>query len=299
MSTAPGPVRRWVLAARIRTLPAALVPVIAGTSTVIHNGRHTDIKPLNTILAAFISLALQVGTNYANDYSDGIKGTDERRVGPFRLTASKLVPAAHVKYAAFAFFGMAAVAGLFLASRVTWWLVPIGFTAIVAGWFYTGGPKPYGYYGLGEFFVFIYFGLVATLGTADVQCGPLSHWSWFESVAVGLAAVCLLEANNIRDIDGDRESGKKTIAARLGRERAGRLYVATVVGVLIFLFLSGLEGDPLIAALAALFVAVGYRPAIKLALSQSHGRELLPMLAESARAQLMLGLALLVVNVAR
>ena len=172
MSDVPGPLRRWVLAARPRTLPAAAVPVALGAVSV----RPDTVVPWRTGLALVVALALQIGTNYANDYADGVRGTDEKRVGPFRLTASRLVPARSVRNAAFAWFGVAAVAGLVLALSTTWWLVAVGASAVAAGWFYTGGPKPYGYYGFGEFFVFIYFGLVATLGTADVQCGPLSRW---------------------------------------------------------------------------------------------------------------------------
>src|SRR5580692_10018996 len=210
MTEPPGQYRRWVLAARPRTLPAAAVPVAIGTLLV----RPLSIEWLNAVLCLVIALSLQIATNYANDYSDGVRGTDEVRVGPFRLTASKLVAAKNVRNAAYA--GVA-----------------IGATAVLAGWFYTGGPKPYGYYGFGELFVFIYFGLVATVGSAYVQHLSIPTRAWWLGVAAGFMACALLEANNLRDVDGDRAVGKKTLAARLGRERSSWLYVLCVLGVAI------------------------------------------------------------------
>ncbi len=288
MSEAPGPLRRWVLAARARTLPAAMVPVIVGVALI----RPRTINWGNSTLCLVVALALQVGTNYANDYSDGIRGTDEVRVGPFRLTASKLVPARSVRNAAFASFFLAAAAGLLLASRTSWWLVAIGATAIAAGWFYTGGPRPYGYYGFGELFVFIYFGLVATVGTAYVQHLSIPDRSWWLGVATGFMACALLEANNLRDVEGDQSSGKKTLAARLTRGRAPWLFAVCVVGVLVGM--AG-AGHSVIGIVAVLL----YVPALRLAFSQKNGRELLPMLQYSARAQLQLGALLAVVLVFR
>jgi 1,4-dihydroxy-2-naphthoate octaprenyltransferase len=232
-----------------------------------------------------VALALQIGTNYANDYSDGVRGTDEVRVGPFRLTASKLVRAPHVRDAAFAWFAFAAVIGLWLAGRTSWWLVLIGLSAVLAGWFYTGGPKPYGYFGFGEFFVFVYFGLVATVGTAYVQHQVIPGRAWWMGVATGSMACALLEANNLRDVQGDRAAGKKTLAARLGRARASWLYVACVTGVVI-----GTVGarQVVIGVIAALV----YIPAMRMAFSSKNGRELLPMLKHSSQVQLALGAAL-------
>jgi 1,4-dihydroxy-2-naphthoate polyprenyltransferase len=278
VSDTPGPLRRWVLAARPRTLPAAAVPVALGALSV----RPATVVPVRTILALVVALALQIGTNYANDYADGVRGTDEKRVGPFRLTASRLVSAPSVRNAAFAWFGVAAVAGLVLALSTTWWLVAIGASAVAAGWFYTGGPKPYGYYGWGEFFVFVYFGLVATVGTAYVQHQQITARAWWLGVSAGAMACVLLEANNLRDVDGDRASGKKTLAARLGRRRAIALPVFAVVAVC-----AGFVGARLgVMALVALAV---YVPALRRAFSPATGRELLPMLRDSARAQLALG----------
>jgi 1,4-dihydroxy-2-naphthoate polyprenyltransferase len=284
VTNTPGPLKRWVLAARPRTLPAAAVPVVVGGLLV----RPASLNWLNWALAAFVALTLQIATNYANDYSDGVKGTDEVRVGPFRLTASKLVPAKRVRLGAFAFFFAAAVAGLALSARTSWWLLAIGATAIAAGWFYTGGPKPYGYFGFGELFVLIYFGFVATVGTAYVQNLHVPLRAWPLALATGAMAVAMLEANNLRDIDGDQASGKKTLAARLGRERATWLYLASVGAVVLGVAVSG----HFVVAVVALGA---YWPAVRLARTSAKGRELLVLLQMSARAQLLIGAVLAVV----
>jgi 1,4-dihydroxy-2-naphthoate octaprenyltransferase len=283
MTDAPGPFRRWVLAARPRTLPAAGVPVVVGTLLV----RPLSLNWLNSVLCLLIALSLQVATNYANDYSDGMRGTDEKRVGPFRLTASRLVAAPSVRRASYVGFAIACVAGLVLASRTSWWLVLIGATAVLAGWFYTGGPRPYGYYGFGELFVFVYFGLVATVGTAYVQHLSIPSRAWWLGAASGFMACALLEANNLRDVDGDRAAGKKTLAARLGRQRSSWLYVLCVAGVAIGALVAG----QLVVAFVAILV---YVPALRYAFSTRTGRELLPMLKYSARAQLQIGALLAV-----
>jgi len=284
MTEAPGPLRRWVLAARVRTLPAAGVPVVVGATLV----RPASVNWTNSSLCLVVALALQIGTNYANDYSDGVRGTDEVRVGPFRLTASRLVPATRVRDAALGSFLVAAVVGVVLASRTSWWLVAIGVTAVLAGWFYTGGPKPYGYFGLGELFVFIYFGLVATVGTAYVQHLSIPGRAWWLGVATGFMACALLEANNLRDVDGDRAARKRTLASRLGRARASSLYALCVAGVLVGIAGSG---HLVVAALAVLL----YVPALRLAYSSKQGPELLVMLKYSARTQLQVGALLTIV----
>ena len=281
MSDPPGAIRRWVLAARLRTLPAAVVPVAVGASLV----RPATLCWLNTVLCAVVALSLQIGTNYANDYSDGVRGTDEVRVGPFRLTASKLVAPARVKYAAWACFFFGALVGLWLASRTSWWLVPIGATAVLAGWFYTGGPRPYGYYGFGELFVVLYFGFVATVGTTYVQHLSIPSSAWWFALACGSMACALLEANNLRDVQGDRAAGKKTLAARLGRERASWLYALCVTGVVVGI---AVGGEPIVALIALVF----YVPGLRMAFSARVGRELLALLKASARAQLAIGLLL-------
>ncbi|HUX03597.1 MAG TPA: 1,4-dihydroxy-2-naphthoate polyprenyltransferase [Acidimicrobiales bacterium] len=288
MTDAPGSLARWILAARPRTLPAAIVPVVIGAGVV----RPGVINWLDTALCAVVALALQVGTNYANDYSDGRRGTDEQRVGPFRLTASGLTSPARVKFAAWAWFAVAACAGLWLSSRTSWWLVAIGASAIVAGWLYTGGPKPYGYYGYGEFFVLVYFGFVATVGTAYVQQRSIPSSAWWWGLAAGSMACALLEANNLRDVDGDQLAGKKTLAARLGRARGAWLYVLWVVAIVWAMTMGG-------GVLAALVALVMYLPGVKMAFSPRRGRELLALLKISARAQLVAGAASLLVFFAR
>jgi len=279
----PGPWRRWVLAARPRTLPAALVPVMVGAALV----RPATINWLNSALCVMVALALQIGTNYANDYSDGVRGTDEVRVGPFRLAASKLVAPARVRAAAFAWFFAAGVVGLWLASRTSWWLVLIGVSAVCAGWFYTGGPRPYGYFGFGELFVMLYFGFVATVGTSYVQHLVIPRSSWWFGLATGSMACALLEANNLRDVDGDRAVGKRTLAARLGRQRAPWLYAA-FAALCVFAIVMGGEG------VAAAFALALYINPVRMAFSPRNGRELLPLLAMSAKSQLFIGAALVV-----
>lgn len=274
----PGPWRRWVLAARIRTLPAAAVPVAIGAS--LATPRHIDA--FRTLLCFIIALTLQIATNFANDYSDGVRGTDADRVGPFRITASKLVEPVRVKQMAMIFFVLAMVAGLILSIETTWLFIPIGAVAVAAGWFYTGGPRPYGYMGLGELFVLIFFGYVATVATAFAQHNVIPTNAWWWGLSAGSMACALLEANNMRDISGDRESGKKTLAARLGRRPSSYLYA---LWVLLTALGAAYGGAPLIGAIAI----VVYIPALQLAFSPKQGRELLGLLKASARAQLLVG----------
>jgi 1,4-dihydroxy-2-naphthoate octaprenyltransferase len=258
---------------------------------------------LNAVLALVVALGIQIGTNYVNDYADGERGTDDRRVGPLRLVAGGLATVREVKIAALASFGVAGGAGLVLAARVTWWFVPLGLLCGIAGWAYTGGPRPYGYLGLGELLVFLFFGLVATAGSAYVQHAPFvtsfaGHrfsydYDWgfalWAGVPVGLLAAALLEANNLRDIATDTESGKRTLAVRLGRRRAGLLYCGTLAGVALSIgVLSGYRPWSLLALLAA---PLAVYP-IRLALSDRGGRRLLPMLGATARLQIAVGAAL-------
>jgi len=311
------PLKLWVAGARPRTLPAAVVPVVVGTAAgyvatghyftlVAATSQHVvssrtssvqhSLSPVNAILALVVALALQIGTNYVNDYADGVRGTDEVRVGPVRLVAGKLASVRQVKLAALTTFGVSGVAGLFLAIRVSYWFIPIGLLCGLAGWAYTGGKHPYGYLGLGEALVFVFFGLVATAGSAYVQHVPLVHgysfpWGFavWAAVPVGLLATALLQANNLRDIDTDVESGKKTLAVRLGRKRAGYLYVGTLVAVAASLgVLQHYRGWAPIALVAFPLAVVP----VRLALSDSNGRALLPMLAATARLQLAVGVLL-------
>ena len=220
----------WVEGARPRTLPAAVSPVLAGTGSAAYADAFVWWKAL---LALVVSLALQVGVNYANDYSDGIRGTDAHRVGPLRLVGSGLARPAQVKAAAFASFGVAAVAGLVLAATTSWWLIAVGAAAIVAAWFYTGGSHPYGYHGLGEVFVFVFFGLVAVVGTAYVQVEEIRSDAVLAGCGVGALACAILVANNLRDIPTDRVSGKRTLAVLLGDTGTRVFYVVLVVAALV------------------------------------------------------------------
>jgi 1,4-dihydroxy-2-naphthoate octaprenyltransferase len=222
---------RWITGARPRTLPAAVVPVAVGAAAAL--GEPTDVVWWRVAAALVVSLALQVGVNYANDYSDGVRGTDDVRVGPTRLVASGLAGASAVKRAALLSFAVAAVAGLAVALSTSPWLLLVGAAAIAAGWFYTGGPKPYGYLGLGEVFVFVFFGLVATAGTTFAAIETVTALSLVMGCAVGSLACALLVINNLRDIPTDREVGKKTLAVRLGDQRTRWFYVALIVAAFI------------------------------------------------------------------
>ena len=228
---------QWLEGARPRTLPMAVAPVIIGTAAAYDLG---SFKPLNAVLAALVAVLLQVGVNYANDYSDGIRGTDDNRVGPLRLTGSGAAPAKQVKYAAFACFGVAMLAGLALiVLSSTWFLILVGLGCVAAAWGYTGGRNPYGYMGLGDLFVFVFFGLVATLGTTYTQAGQISLPSVLGAVGTGLIAMALLMANNVRDIPTDREAGKRTLAVRLGDEAARISYVMMLaLAILLPLFIA-------------------------------------------------------------
>jgi 1,4-dihydroxy-2-naphthoate polyprenyltransferase len=282
--------RVWVAGARPRTLPAAVVPVLVGTACAA--GR-TDVIAWRALAAGVVALALQVGTNYANDYSDGVRGTDsgERRVGPLRLVGSGLRPPGAVKRAALAAFGAAAVAGLALTVAVGPVLLVVGAAAIAAGWFYTGGSHPYGYLGLGELFVFVFFGVVATAGSAYVQEEALSGLALAASVPVGLLATALLVVNNLRDIPGDTASGKRTLAVRLGDSRTRALYVGLLVGAAVMVpLVAGLGLRPgAVAALAA--VPLARRPVLAV-LSGARGPALIPVLADTGRVQLAFGVLL-------
>jgi 1,4-dihydroxy-2-naphthoate octaprenyltransferase len=228
---------QWLEGARPRTLPMAVAPVIIGTAAAYDLG---SFKPVNALLAALVAVLLQVGVNYANDYSDGIRGTDDNRVGPLRLTGSGAAAPKQVKYAAFACFGVAMIAGLALIIlSSTWFLILVGIGCVAAAWGYTGGRNPYGYMGLGDVFVFVFFGLVATLGTTYTQAGQISLPAVLGAVGTGLIAMALLMANNVRDIPTDREAGKRTLAVRLGDEAARISYVMMLaLAILLPLFIA-------------------------------------------------------------
>ena len=239
--------------------------------------------------AAVVSLALQVATNYANDYSDGVKGTDEVRVGPVRLVGSGLASAGAVKRAAFAAFGVAGLVGAALAVAVGPELFVVGALSMAAGWFYTGGPKPYGYYGFGELFVFVFFGLVATVGTTYVLLERVTGLSVAASVPVGLLACGLLVINNLRDIPTDTVAGKKTLAVRLGDARTRRLYMVMMLGAAaVIVVISFADRRVAVIVSAVLLVALARIP-IQLVRRGATGRDLIPVLGATGRTQLVGG----------
>ncbi|MET3810144.1 1,4-dihydroxy-2-naphthoate polyprenyltransferase [Arthrobacter sp. UYEF3] len=228
---------QWIQGARMRTLPAAIAPVLIGSAAAY---AMDAFRPVNALLAAMVALLLQLGVNYANDYSDGIRGTDEDRVGPLRLVGSGVAKPEHVKRAAFAAFGLAMLFGLALVIITqAWWLILVGLGCVFAAWGYTGGKNPYGYLGLGDLFVFVFFGLVATLGTTYTQAGRLSGEAVVGAIGTGLIACALLMANNVRDIPTDRVAGKKTLAVRLGDKHARESYVLMLaVAILLVIVLA-------------------------------------------------------------
>jgi 1,4-dihydroxy-2-naphthoate octaprenyltransferase len=279
----------WVAGARPRTLPAAVSPVLAGTGVAAY---ADDMGVGRARLALVVALALQVGVNYANDYSDGVRGTDAERVGPMRLVGSGTASPGAVKRAAFLAFGVAAVAGLVLAAATAWWLVVVGGLCMVAAWFYTGGSKPYGYLGLGEVMVVVFFGLVAVIGTAYVQVEDWQLAAAYAAVGIGAIACALLVANNLRDIPTDRQAGKITLAVRLGDPRTRLLYA-----LLMLLALAALVGVALATtwwALLAAAYAVPSLRAARLVRSGAVGPGLIPVLQLTGVAELLYGLGLLV-----
>ncbi len=276
-------VGHYVAGARPRTLPAAVVPVGVGTAVAHVQG---EVVWWRALLALVVALAMQVGTNYANDYSDGVRGADHARVGPMRLVASGAASPRAVKRAAIVTFGVGALSGLALAVATTPVLVGVGALCIAAGWLYTGGPRPYGYLGFGEVFVFVFFGLVAVAGTTYVESGQLSALAAVAALPVGLAAVALLVVNNLRDIPGDAASGKRTLAVRLGAARTRVLYAAcTLLAVASSAALAPWRPGALLG-LAAL--AFAWRP-LRVVLGRASGRELIPALAMTGALQLLLG----------
>jgi 1,4-dihydroxy-2-naphthoate octaprenyltransferase len=289
-SAAPPPPtgwRSWLAGARPRTLPAAVVPVLVGTACA---AGEVSVTAWRAVAAGVVALALQIGTNYANDYSDGVRGTDDpsRRVGPVRLVGWGLQPPRAVKRAAVASFGIAGIAGLALAVAVGPELVAVGAAAIAAGWFYTGGSHPYGYYGLGELFVFVFFGVVATAGSTYVQTESLTALSLVASVSVGLLATALLVVNNLRDIPGDTEAGKRTLAVRLGDARTRWLYVALLVVAFVCIPVVAGGFDRAAAAAALVGIVLARAPVVQV-LEGARGPALIPVLGATGRVQLVTG----------
>lgn len=270
----------WLAGARPRTLPAAVAPVLAGTGVASYVDGAVWWK---AALALVVSLALQVGVNYANDYSDGIRGTDADRVGPMRLVGSGRATPAAVKLAAFVAFGVAAVAGLVLAATTAWWLVAVGVVCVLAAWFYTGGDRPYGYLGLGEVMVFVFFGLVAVIGTTYVQT---LTWEWpalYAGIGIGALACAILVANNLRDIPTDRVAGKTTLAVRLGDERTRYLF-AFLVLVAAAAVVAVAAATTWWALLGLLFLGRAAAPT-RAVLAGATGPDLIPVLAATGIAE--------------
>ncbi|KAA0925315.1 MULTISPECIES: 1,4-dihydroxy-2-naphthoate polyprenyltransferase [unclassified Rhodococcus (in: high G+C Gram-positive bacteria)] len=274
---------QWIEGARPRTLPNAIAPVLVGTGAAVSLDGGVWWKAL---LALVVSLALIVGVNFANDYSDGIRGTDDDRVGPLRLVGSKAASAGAVKKAAIGCFAVGAVAGLVLAATSAWWLVIVGLVCIAGAWYYTGGSKPYGYSGFGEIAVFVFFGLVAVLGTQFVQAEQIDWAGVLAAVAVGSFSSAVLVANNLRDIPTDTESGKLTLAVRLGDTRTRYLHLALlVVPFAMTVVLIARTPWALVGLLALPFAARANSPVRK----GAHGFELIPALRDSGLAMLVWG----------
>lgn len=277
---------RWVAGARPRTLPAAVVPVLVGTAVASSQG---GIVLWRSLAALVVSVAIQVATNYANDYSDGVRGTDDVRVGPVRLVAGGLAPAKSVKRAAFMAFGVAGVFGLALAVAVGPELLVVGAASVAAGWFYTGGSRPYGYVGLGEVAVFVFFGVVATVGSAYVHLERLSGMAMLASVPVGLLATALLVVNNLRDIPTDAAAGKRTLAVRLGDRSTRVLYVGCVAAA--FAIVPPIALARPAALLTFITLVLAQRP-VKAVLGGAAGRDLVEVLVDTGQVQLAFGLML-------
>ena len=270
----------WIQGARPRTLPAAVAPVIVAT---VLAGK--EWKPLQALLALIVSLALQIAVNYSNDYSDGIRGTDDDRVGPIRLVASGLASANSVKRAAQLSFLVACIAGLLLASISAWWVILIGIASVLAAWGYTGGHTPYGYRGFGELSVFTFFGVVATVGTYYVQTLQVTAAAFAASIPMGALSCALLAINNIRDIPGDEVVGKKTLAVKLGDRNARRFFVALLICAYIFPIFTGHT-----LALLTLATAPAAYAIAREVLAGASGKDLIPLLGRTGQLQLHFGL---------
>ena len=267
---------QWIQGARPRTLPTAVSPVVVGTGAAIGSG---TVAPGRALLALVVAVALVIGVNFANDYSDGIRGTDDDRVGPARLVGSKAVPPTTVRAAAFLSFAVAGLAGLTLVSLSRqWWLIAVGALCVAGAWFYTGGKRPYGYAGLGEVAVFVFFGPVAVLGTTLTQSGPPNALAIVSSIGVGMLTCAVLVANNLRDIPTDELVGKRTLAVILGDRDTRRLYAALVLLPFLLTVLGGVRSWPVLLGLVALPAAV---LPVRKVLAGADGRALIRVLGQT------------------
>ena len=278
----------WIKGARPKTLPAAVAPVLVGSACASLESSVAQVW-CNSFLALIVSLALQVAVNFANDYSDGIRGTDLDRVGPMRLVGSGAKQPIEVKRAALVAFSIAAVFGLWLAAVTNWWLLVVGVACIAAGWFYTGGSKPYGYYGFGELFVFIFFGVVATTGTTFVIIQTVTPTSIVASIAVGCLACALLVINNLRDIPGDTLAGKRTLAVRLGDKQTRRMYFTMLAITALATIQMAIDRPTVFIGLFGLLAAI---PAIRKVAQGALGIELISVLGATGRTQMLTALTL-------
>jgi 1,4-dihydroxy-2-naphthoate polyprenyltransferase len=277
--------REWLAGTRPRTLAAAVVPVLIGSGVA---AGYDKFSWWRAALALVVALALQVGVNYANDYSDGVRGSDEKRVGPVRLVAAGLAQPRQVLAAAFGCFFVAGAAGLALAAVVSWWLLAVGVACIAAAWFYTGGPRPYGYNGLGEVFVFVFFGVVAVAGTAYVEMLRFSWLGLAASVPAGLLACALLMVNNLRDIRTDALAGKRTLAVRLGDARSRIAYLLMLLLPFCGAALIGIYRP--FALITAVAVPLARIP-VRSVRAGASGPALIKVLGETGRLQLAFGIA--------
>jgi 1,4-dihydroxy-2-naphthoate octaprenyltransferase len=270
-------VNKWVLGARVRTLPAAIAPVVVASSLA-----GSEFNWSRSILALTVGIWLQIGVNFANDYSDGIKGTDDDRVGPIRLVASGLASANSVKRAALVSFLIASIAGLWLSLLTSFVLIPIGLICIAAAWGYTGGKNPYGYRGFGEISVFIFFGIVATVGSFYVQTEKITLMSFIVAIPMGALSCAILTVNNIRDLDKDKVAGKRTFAVRVGDSKARRIYVSLLILAHIAAVATFIPATLLTLIAAPLTFTLS-----KLVLSQASGASLIPALSRTGKLQLL------------
>jgi 1,4-dihydroxy-2-naphthoate polyprenyltransferase len=283
--------RDWVAGARPRTLPAAVVPVVVGSGVAFGYGHFSLWR---AVAALIVSLALQIGVNYANDYSDGIRGTDERRVGPVRLVGAGVAPPRQVRSAAIGSFAVACVAGFALAAVTSWWLILLGALAVVAAWTYTGGRHPYGYRGFGEIAVFVFFGLAAVAGTTYVEMDTLPWLAVAAALPVGLLACALLVVNNLRDIPSDTLAGKRTLAVLLGDQHTRALYTACVLTP--FVIAAALAPARPLALLAFAGLPLALVP-VRAVRAGAAGPALIGALGRTGRLQLVFG-ALLTIGLA-
>ena len=276
---------KWILGARIKTLPAAIAPVIVGTSLA------DQIKVINALLALIVSLSLQIAVNYANDFSDGVRGTDTNRIGPTRLVASKLATASSVKNASFISFFVAIIAGTLLAFNTSVWLIAVGLISILAAWGYTGGKKPYGYLGFGEVVVFIFFGIVATVGSYYVQVEQISSNALLLSIPMGSLSCAILVINNLRDLNQDKLVSKRTMAVKLGDANTRIFYLLLLVLAQVSAAAAASINN--YALLTLLWLPLTYSAANQV-LRGASGNKLIIILGKTSRLQLLLAVTLAV-----